>query len=106
MHDVASDTAKSSGGVQAASTPVDGGPKLNLVQGVFIAQKDSSGRLRAKFIPVTTGITGSTDIEVLSGISPGQEVVTGPYKTLRDLKGGALLKRDTAKPVTIVTSDS
>ena len=28
------------------------------------------------------------------------EVVTGPYKTLRGLKDGALLKRDTQKPVT------
>ena len=27
-----------------------------------------SGRLRAKFVPVTTGITGATDIEVLSGL--------------------------------------
>ena len=27
----------------------------------------------------------------------GQEIVTGPYKTLRDLKGGSLLKRDTVK---------
>jgi len=26
--------------------------------------------------------------------------VTGPYKTLRGLKDGALLKRDTAKPAT------
>ena len=60
-----------------------------------MAQKDAHGRLRAKFVPVTTGITGATDIEVLSGLSPGEEIVTGPYKTLRDLKDGALLKRDT-----------
>jgi hypothetical protein len=33
---------------------------------------------------------------VLSGLNEGQEIVTGPYKTLRDLKGGSLLKRDTA----------
>jgi HlyD family secretion protein len=78
---------------------------LNPVQGVFVADKDTHGRLRARFVPVTTGITGTTDIEVLSGLNPGQEVVTGPYKTLRDLKGGSLLKRDTAKPVTITTSD-
>jgi len=76
------------------------------VQGVFVVEKDPHGRLRAKFVPVTTGITGTTDIEVLSGLSDGQEVVTGPYKTLRDLKGGALLKRDTAKPVSLSTSGS
>jgi HlyD family secretion protein len=46
---------------------------------------------------VTTGITGATDIEVLSGLNQGDEVVSGPYKILRDLKAGSLLKRDTLK---------
>jgi len=55
---------------------------------------------------VTTGITGATDIEVLSGLNQGQEVVTGPYKTLRDLKGGSLLKRDTVKVVLTSGSSS
>ncbi|MGB0065172.1 MAG: efflux RND transporter periplasmic adaptor subunit [Terracidiphilus sp.] len=106
MHDPATDTRSSSGGVQAASGPPEATAKLNPVQGVFIAEKDAHGRLRAKFVPVNTGITGTTDIEVLSGLKPGQEVVTGPYKTLRDLKGGALLKRDTEKPVTITSNGS
>lgn len=99
MHDPAMDKAKSSGhAVQAAS---DSGTvaKSNPVQGVFVVDKDPKGRIRAKFVPVTTGITGATDIEVLSGLSQGQEVVTGPYKTLRDLKGGSLLKRDKSKVV-------
>jgi len=43
---------------------------------------------------------------VLSGLTAGQEVVSGPYKTLRDLKGGALLKRDTSKPVVSTGSGS
>jgi HlyD family secretion protein len=105
MHDPATDNAKSSGSVQAASGPAPGA-KSNPVQGVFVVQKDSSGRLRAKFVPVSTGITGATDIEVLSGLTAGDEVVTGPYKTLRDLKGGSLLKRDTAKPVTATPNNS
>jgi HlyD family secretion protein len=97
MHDPAIDKAKSNGSVQAATAPASGSAKPNLVQGVFVVQKDKNGRLRSKFAPVTTGITGATDIEVLSGLNPGDEVVTGPYKTLRDLKVGVLLKRDTAK---------
>jgi HlyD family secretion protein len=99
MHDPAMDN-KSKGGVQAASAPV----KPNPVQGVFAVDKDSKGRLRARFVPITTGITGATDIEVLSGLNQGQEVVTGPYKTLRDLKGGSLLKRDSVK--VLLTSGS
>jgi HlyD family secretion protein len=89
MHNPEDDRAK--GSVQAASS------KGASVQGVFVVDKDK-GKLRAKFVPVTTGITGATDIEVLSGLTEGQEIVTGPYKTLRALKGNALVKRDTVKP--------
>jgi HlyD family secretion protein len=91
MHDPEADKAK--GGVQAAtSTPAI---KSAPVQGVFKLNKDKAGKLRVKFVPVTTGITGATDIEVLSGLNEGDEIVTGPYKTLRALKDGALVKRDT-----------
>jgi uncharacterized membrane protein YhaH (DUF805 family) len=71
----------------------------NPVQGVFIVEEDSRGRLWARFVPVTTGITGATDAEVLSGLAQGQEIVTGPFKTLRDLRGGSRLMRDSAKGV-------
>ena len=91
------------GKVEAASSTSAKAPEQQ--QGVFIVQKDSHGKQRAKFIPVTTGITGATEIEVLSGLTEGAEIVTGPYKTLRALKDGALLKKDTAKP-TAPKSDS
>jgi HlyD family secretion protein len=92
MHNPEDDKAK--GGVQAASPA---GSKSASVQGVYVIVKEK-GKLRARFVPVTTGITGATDIEALSGLTEGQEIVTGPYKTLRALKGNALVKRDTAKP--------
>jgi HlyD family secretion protein len=101
MHDPATDNAKP-GDVQASST----NPKSNPIQGVFVVKKDSHGKLRANFVPVTTGITGATDIEVLSGVNNGDEIVTGPYKTLRDLKQGALLKRDKSVPIVSTTSSS
>jgi HlyD family secretion protein len=81
-------------GVQAASAPAKSGP----VQGVFVVNSKSS-KLRVMFVPVTTGITGATDIEALTGLKEGDEIVIGPYKTLRGLKNNALIKRDTAKPV-------
>jgi HlyD family secretion protein len=93
---------KGKDGVQAASSPSpSAGAKDAPVQGVFVAEKDSRGRLRARFVPVSTGLTGSTDIEALSGLRAGQEVVIGPYKTLRILKDNALIKQDTAKPVAL-----
>jgi HlyD family secretion protein len=88
------------GGVAAASVSSPG-PKPAPVQGVYVINKDAHGKQRAKFVPVTTGITGATDIEVLSGLSEEQEIVTGPYKVLRTLKDGALLKRDTEKPIPV-----
>jgi HlyD family secretion protein len=97
MHDPNDDKPKSQGEVQAASTSST--PKSAPVQGVYVLDKDKNGKLRVKFVPVTTGITGATDIEVLSGLTEGEEVVTGPFKTLRTLKGGSLVKRDTEKPL-------
>jgi HlyD family secretion protein len=88
----------SSGNVEAAST--SSGAKAPPVQGVYVVDKDAHGKQRAKFVAVTTGITGATDIEVLTGLHEGDEVVIGPYKTLRVLKNGALLKRDTSAPAT------
>ncbi len=91
----------------AASTVNAGGTNPNktpLVQGVYIVANDQ-GRLRAKFVPVNTGITGTTDIEVLSGLKAGDEIATGRYKILRTLKSGTAVKRDTA-PLVAVTDDS
>ncbi len=98
MHDPANDVPKGKGGAQAASAPSAGAKP---VQGVFVVVKGPHGRLRARFVPVSTGITGATNIEVLSGLTAGEEVVTGPYKILRDLKNGALIKRDTATPISL-----
>jgi HlyD family secretion protein len=106
MHDPATDNAKSQGGVQAASASSKPAAKSAPIQGVFVVDKDGKGKLRAKFVPVTTGITGATDIEVLSGLTEGQEIVTGPYKTLRAIKNGSLVKRETAKPVTPASGGS
>jgi HlyD family secretion protein len=100
MHNPADD--KTTGGVQAASSPSTA--KGTAVQGVYEVQ-NIKGKLRARFVPVTTGITGATDMEVLSGLTEGQEIITGPYKTLRDIKNNALVKRDTTK-VTISSSSS
>jgi HlyD family secretion protein len=89
-----------SGNVQAA-TKAAGTPEP---QGVYVVDKDKSGNLRVRFVTVTTGITGATQIEVLSGLTEGQEIVIGPFKTLRALKENALIKRDTEKPAPIPSS--
>jgi HlyD family secretion protein len=52
---------------------------------------------RAKFLPVGKGITGGMMIEITSGLKEGQDIVTGPYASLRELKDGVLIKPE-AKP--------
>ncbi len=60
------------------------------VQGVFVLEG-----MKTKFVPVETGITGDTDIEVLSGVKADDEIVTGPFSVLRTLKNDTLIKRST-----------
>ncbi len=66
------------------------------ITGVFLVTKD----LKAPFRKVTTGISGATDIEVLSGLTEGDEIVTGPYQVIRTIKNGALVKIDNKQQTT------
>ena len=56
-------------------------------EGVFINDKGS-----AKFVPVTTGLTGESDIEIVKGLDEKQELITGPFKALREIKDGTKVK--------------
>ncbi len=61
-------------------------------EGVYVVE-DS----RVKFAPVAKGIAGGMMIEITSGLTEGQELVTGPYASLRELKDGVLVKAETKK---------
>jgi len=43
---------------------------------------------RARFTPVTIGITGERHIEITGGVEEGTQVVSGPFQVLRELKSG------------------
>ncbi|MGA7851151.1 MAG: efflux RND transporter periplasmic adaptor subunit [Terriglobales bacterium] len=79
--------------VQAASAPVDASKQKEEIQGVFVIRKK-----KAEFVPVDTGISGTTDIEVVKGLQEGDEVITGSYKVLRTLKPGTSVKIDNSTP--------
>ena len=71
------------------------------LQGVFVV---SGGK--AVFREVKTGISGSTDIEVLPGsLAEGQEIVTGSYQVIRTIRNDAKVKVDN-KPPAMATSPS
>jgi HlyD family secretion protein len=63
------------------------------VEGVFVFGKDA----HAHFTKVDSGIKGEQEIEIKSGVNEGDEIVTGPYKTLRSLKDGDAVSRE-SKP--------
>ena len=46
----------------------------------------------AMFRPVKTGITGTTDIEILEGLAADEEIVSGPYQVLRTIQDNAKVK--------------
>jgi len=84
------------GSVQAAAPQKDA-PKDKKnneeIQGVFVIRNK-----KAEFVPVQTGVSGTTDIEVLSGLKDGDEIVTGSYKVLRTMKPGTSVKIDNSAP--------
>jgi HlyD family secretion protein len=84
-----------------AATPAGAATRPQLVQGVYVLQMDHKKR-RVHFVPVTTGITGATDIEVLTGLKDGDQIVTGRYRILRALKSGTAVKIDN----TVETTDT
>ncbi|MFI5071907.1 MAG: secretion protein HlyD, partial [Terriglobales bacterium] len=63
------------------------------IQGVFVIRNH-----KAEFVPVNTGIAGTTNIEVLSGLKEGDEIVTGSYKVLRTMRPGVNVKIDNSEP--------
>jgi HlyD family secretion protein len=85
------------GSVQAASPQTDASKDKDKdkqeIQGVFILRNH-----KAEFVPVDTGIAGTTDIEVIKGLKEGDEIVTGSYKVLRTLRPGSSVKIDNAAP--------
>lgn len=66
--------------------------KPKTVKGVYVLDGN-----KAKFIEVTTGITGESDIQITGGISEGQEVITGPSRVLNTLKEDTIVKKQTKK---------
>jgi HlyD family secretion protein len=53
------------------------------VEGVFLVEGSS-----VRFVPVEVGIAGAEYFEVLSGLSIGDTVVSGPYQRIRQLRDG------------------
>jgi len=75
-------------------TPAPGAPREE--EGVYTMDGG-----KAVFRALKTGLMGELNVEVLDGLKGGETIITGPFKTLRDLKGGEevhLEKKKKAEP--------
>ena len=72
--------------------PGSGAGKPQDEEGVFLHQNEE-----AKFVPVKTGLSGESSIEIVSGLRTGQQIITGPFKALRDINDGSKVKEQKEK---------
>ncbi len=73
-------------GNQPAATPpveLEAGQTRKETEGVFLI-KDG----RAEFLPIKIGIAGDRYFEALSGAKSGDQVITGPYSSVRGMADG------------------
>ena len=61
-------------------------------EGVFVVRNGV-----VEFIPIKLGISGDKYFEVLQGLKPGDEVVTGPYNSVRGMADGDAVKVESAR---------
>jgi HlyD family secretion protein len=61
-------------------------------EGVFVVRDG-----KAEFIPIKMGVAGDKYFEVLSGLQVGDEVITGPYNSVRGMTDGDAIKVDNAR---------
>jgi HlyD family secretion protein len=76
----------------AAAAELKPGQTRKETEGVFAVR---SGRV--EFVPIKMGIAGDKYFEVMSGVKQGEDVVTGPYNSVRGLADGAAVKVDTSQ---------
>lgn len=80
--------------VATKSDPAAEKAKKEEITGVFVITAD-----KAVFQKVETGITGATDIEVVSGLKDGDQIITGTYQVIRTIKNETQVKVDNKAPV-------
>lgn len=87
-------TEDDTGGVHAAESTSDATDKLAMdeeepeeLKGVFVIRDGV-----ARFVEVKTGIANQKHIEIISGLSEQDSVISGPYRVLRTIKDGEAVK--------------
>jgi HlyD family secretion protein len=77
----------------AAAEELKPGQTRKETEGVFVLKGG-----RAEFVPIKVGIAGDKYFEVLSGLKESDQVITGPYNSVRGMADGDQVKVETKKP--------
>jgi HlyD family secretion protein len=81
--------AKGASGTSVTASAKDKEKGKEELQGVFVVRNG-----RATFVQVESGIMGSTDMEILKGLQPGDVIVSGSFSVLRTLKNNTKVRID------------
>jgi HlyD family secretion protein len=73
----------------ASASELKPGQTRKEVEGVFVVREG-----KALFLPIEMGIAGDQFFEVVSGLKAGDEVITGPYNSVRGMADGDDVKID------------
>jgi HlyD family secretion protein len=78
----------------ASAAELKPGETRKETEGVFVVRDKSKS---VEFVPIKLGIAGDKFFEILSGLKPGDAVVTGPYNSVRNIADGDAVKVDNSK---------
>jgi HlyD family secretion protein len=77
----------------AAAAELKPGETRKETEGVFVLRASN----KVEFVPIKVGISGDKYFEVTTGLKSGDQVVTGPYNSVRGMTDGDTVKVDTTK---------
>jgi HlyD family secretion protein len=75
----------------ASAAELKPGETRKETEGVFVVRDKSKN---VEFVPIKLGIAGDKYFEILSGLKPGDQVITGPYNSVRNIADGDAVKVD------------
>lgn len=89
--DIVTGTVQKVSAVPLAAVVVRDSPKGERTESGRLKTEEGVYALRdgkAVFVPIKTGLAGELMVQVVEGLKPGEEIITGPFKALRTLKDG------------------
>jgi HlyD family secretion protein len=76
----------------ASAAELPAGQTRKETEGVFVMRNG-----RAEFVPIKMGIAGEQYFEVLSGLKAGDQVITGPFASVRTMGDGDAVRIETTR---------